>query len=380
MPSKCIAIALPACMIALGSNFIFIKWLRMAQKLFFICLFWMCSSAFAIEVTDLYEATLVVDDKTRATRAKASQDALDQVIKKLTGKAGHSDHPLIKKSKRRISDYMLKYEYIEHANQELKIRVRFEAEKVENLVRESGFGLWGNRRPLIAIWLVIEDNLRRDFVTQESYPQLERLIYDTAAEWGIPVVVPLMDLTDRSQVGIAEVWGNFSEPVEAASARYNAERVITGRLFKQPNSSSWQLDWRYTDAEMFESVQLVGDKQQLLISMINDMSAALASEYIIDPTKSYATNSTVITVDGLRTFDKIERAKRELLTISTVNSVDVIYRSKQQVQFEVEHLSSVSDLQKSLKLEQSFEVYVDPRAFHQVVSSENLRYSWVGQQ
>ncbi|OCQ22621.1 hypothetical protein A7985_01250 [Pseudoalteromonas luteoviolacea] len=352
----------------------------MAQKLFLLCLFWMCSTAYAIEVTDLYEATLVVDDKTRATRAKASQDALDQVIKKLTGKAGNGDHPLIKKSKRRISDYMLKYEYIEHIEGELKIKVRFEAEKVEKLVRDSGFGLWGNRRPLIAIWLAIEDNLRRDFVTQESYPQLERLIYDTAAEWGVPVVVPLMDLTDRSQVGIAEVWGNFSEPVEAASARYNAERVITGRLFKQPNTSRWQLDWRYTDADMFESVQLVGDKQQLLISMVNEMSSALADEYVIDPNKSYATNSTVITVDGLRTFDKVERAKRQLLTISTVSSVDVVYRNKEQVQFEVEHMSSVSDLQKSLKLEQSFEVYVDPRAFHQVASSSNLRYSWVGQQ
>ncbi|KNC68607.1 hypothetical protein AC626_03670 [Pseudoalteromonas rubra] len=351
----------------------------MALRLFLLGLFGWCMAASAVEVTDLYEATLQVDNKTRAKRVVASQQALDRVIQKLTGRTEHLNHPLIRQSKKRISDYMLKYEYIESADGDIKIRVRFEADKVEQLVRDSNLPLWGNRRPMIAIWLVIEDNLRREFVTQESYPQLERLIYDTAAEWGIPVVVPLMDLTDRAQVGIAEVWGNFSEPVEAASMRYNAERVITGRLFKQPNSSSWQLDWRYTDTDQFESTQQVGDKQQLLIAMINDMSTALAAEYVIDPNRSYATSSTVLTVDKLTSFSKIELARRQLLSISTVQDVDVIYRQGDLVKFEVEHGSSVVDLQKSLKLERAFSVYVDPRAFYQVASANNLRYSWVGQ-
>jgi hypothetical protein len=336
--------------------------------------------SFAIEVTDLYQSTLAVADKTRATRVQASQQALMNVIKKLTGRYENIDNALVKKAKRSISDYMLKYEYLNLGDDdnELKIRIKFEASKVEALVRDAQLPFWGNRRPMIAIWLVIEDDLQRDFVTQERYPQLERLIYDTAAEWGIPVVVPLLDLQDRSSVGISEVWGNFSEPVEQASIRYHAERVITARMFKQPYSSQWQLEWRYTDAELFESNQLVGDKQQVLIQMINDMSSVLVANYVIDPTTSYATTSTVFTIDKLSDFTHIEQAKRQLKSISTVAEVDVVYRYKDVVKFEIEHTSSLKDLVKALKLEQAFTVYIDPRSFYYADDTQSLRYSWVG--
>ncbi|MBE0367526.1 DUF2066 domain-containing protein [Pseudoalteromonas aurantia] len=349
------------------------------RALLFVCLF-ISAPILAIEVTDLYQSTLAVSDKTRATRVKASQQALMNVIKKLTGRYETVDHPSITRAKRSISDYMLKYEYLnlDDDDDELKIRIKFEANKVEDLVRTAQLPFWGNRRPMIAIWLAIEDDLQRDFVTQERYPQLGRLIYDTAAEWGVPVVVPLLDLQDRASVGIAEVWGNFSDPVEQASIRYNAERVITARMFKQPHSSRWQLEWRYTDAELFESNQLVGDKQQVLIQMINDLSSVLVANYVIDPAVSYATTSTIFTIDKLESFTHIERAKRQLKSISTVADVDIIYRSKDKVKFEVEHTSSLEDLIKAIKLEQAFSVYIDPRAFYQVADAENLKYSWVG--
>ena len=348
------------------------------RLLVFLCILFP-AFAKAIEVLDLYESTLYIDDKTRASRVEASKAALTNVIKKLTGKSEANSHPLIRQAMRSISDYMLKYEYLETREGDLQIKVKFEAQKVEELVRDSNLPLWGNRRPKIAIWLAIEDGFRRDFVTQESYPQLERLIYDTAQDWGVPIVVPLMDLEDRSKVGIAEVWGNFSEPVEIASMRYQAERVITARMFKPEASDFWQLEWRYTDAELFESNQLVGDKQQVLIQMVNNFSDALVKQFAIDPNKTYASASSVLTVDKLTDFVTIEQARRQLISISTVVEVDVIERTNDAVKFLVEHTSDVTDLVKAIKLEQSFTPFVDPRAFYQLEDSHNLKYSWVGE-
>ncbi|CAH9051747.1 hypothetical protein PSECIP111854_00824 [Pseudoalteromonas sp. CIP111854] len=351
----------------------------MALRILFVfCWIWSFQSA-AVEVTDLYQSELYVTDKSRATRVTASQQALYNVIKKLTGRHEETDSALIKQAMRSISDYMLKYEYLEVADGSTKIRVRFEPSKVEELVRDAQLPLWGNRRPLIAIWLVIEDNFRREFVTQDSYPQLERLIYDTAAEWGVPVIVPLLDLDDLAKVSVAEVWGNFSKPVESASRRYNAERVITARMFQQPSSSRWQLEWRYTDAQMFEVNKLVGDKQQTLISMINDFSSALAQNYAIDPNQLTALQTTTLMVDNLNSFSSIELAKRQLVSMSTVEDVDVTYRSGDKVRFQIKHGSTLDDLVKSLNLEQAFSVYVDPHAFYQIANATNLRYSWVGE-
>ncbi|RXF03043.1 DUF2066 domain-containing protein [Pseudoalteromonas sp. PS5] len=349
----------------------------MTIRLIFIALICFTLTAKAVEVQNLYETSLTVSDKSRATRAKASQQALLKVLQKLTGKADDFSHSAIQSSLRRISDYMLRYEYYDMQGA-TKIKVEFEPGKVEELVREAGLPLWGNRRPMIAIWMVIEDNFQRDFVTQESYPQLERLIYDTADEWGVPVVVPLMDLVDRSSVSIAEVWGNFSNEVESASRRYEAERVITARLFQPPHTSSWQLDWRYTDAELFEPEQYVGDKQQVIIDMINYVSSTLAQQYVIDPNQTQDVHRTVITVDQLLSFADVEHARRRLLSMSTVMDVDVIYRAKTAVKFAIEHTSTVSDLRKTIGLEQSFKIFVDPRAYYQIADDGNLKYNWVG--
>ncbi|PCK32206.1 DUF2066 domain-containing protein [Pseudoalteromonas piscicida] len=349
----------------------------MIIRLILIVLFSFTLTAKAVEVQNLYEASLSVSDKTRATRAQASQQALLKVLQKLTGKADDFSHPAIQASLKRISDYMLKYEYYDLQGN-TKIKVEFEPGKVEELVREAGLPLWGNRRPMVAIWMVIEDNFRREFVTQESYPQLERLIYDTAEEWGVPVVVPLMDLVDRSNVSIAEVWGNFSNEVEEASLRYEAERVITARLFQPPHANTWQLDWRYTDAEFFEPEQYVGDKQQVIIDMVNQLSSTLAQKYVIDPNRILDSHRTVISVEQLQSFADIEQAKRQLMTMSTVVDVDVIYRAKTSVKFAIEHTSSVSDLTKTIALEQSFRAYIDPRAYYQIADEDNLKYNWVG--
>ncbi|WP_105167953.1 DUF2066 domain-containing protein [Pseudoalteromonas sp. T1lg23B] len=346
--------------------------------LFIFCWLWSFHGN-AVEVTDLYQSELYVTDKSRDTRVEASKKALYNVIKKLTGRHEGGDSELIKQAMRSISDYMLKYEYLDAEDGTVKIRVKFEPTRVEELVRDAQLPLWGNRRPLIAIWLAIEDNFRREFVTQDSYPQLERLIYDTASEWGVPVIVPLLDLDDLAKVSVAEVWGNFSEPVELASQRYNAERAITARMFQQRNSSSWQLEWRYTDADMFEVNKLVGDKQQILIRMVNDFSSALAKNYAIDPNVTLATQTTSLLVDNLKTFASIELAKRQLASLSTVVDVDVIYRSADLVRFEIKHSSTLEDLVKSLNLEQAFSIYVDPHAFYQIANASNLRYSWVGQ-
>jgi uncharacterized protein len=351
----------------------------MRLKYLFIIIFSLSFVCGAVEVSDLYETTIEIENKTRKARVQASKRALDKVIQKLTGKYTSQSTPLIEQAKKSISNYMLKFEYLESESVGLKLKVKFEAEKVEKLIIDSKLPLWGNRRPLIVVWLAIEDNLRRELVTQDSYPQLGRLIYDTASEWGVPVVIPLLDLTDRATVGLADVWGNFSDPVEIASERYSAEKIITARMFKRPNSSSWQLEWRYTNAEQFESNQLIGDKQAVLIQMVNQFSEELAGLYAIDPSKSYEIKKTIVTIDKLKNFQSIELAKRQIATLSTVVSVNVIYRSNDTVRYQVSHTSTIEDLTKSMKLEQDFKVYSNPRDFYHISNSQVLKYSWYGQ-
>lgn len=340
-------------------------------------IFFFCVSAFAVEIPDLYQSDVQVADKSRNSRVEAGQNAFIHVVKKLTGLEDVQNHPLIKQAMRDYSQYLTKYEYVELIDGELRARFLFEEEKLNRLITDANWPFWGNRRPQIVLWLAIEDNASRDFVTRENYPQLERLIYDKASEWGLPVIVPLFDLQDRLQVGIPEVWGNFSQPVELASRRYGAERVITARLFQQPGSSSWLLEWRYTDAANFEPEQRVGDKQVIITQMMDTLARSLLAEYSIAYADSNVVVESMVTVRNLVTFSDITLAKRRLQSLSSVKDIDVFSRAGETVEFKVRHASSVFDLKKALSFETAFNLYIDPSVFYHIENDSNLTYEWV---
>ncbi len=333
----------------------------------------------AVEVTDLYQDILKVDDKSRDTRLAASRKALLNVLVKVSGDESADQNKLAQQRTKNISDYMLKFEYDEKANGQLNLVVKFEARKINELIKELNLPLWGVQRPLVAIWLGIEDNWRRELVTQESYPQLEQLIYDKAGRRGLPVVVPLLDLQDRRLVGIPEVWGNFSEPVEEASRRYSAERSITARMYQESDSETWILDWRFTNDDLFDSNRLEGDKQQIVGQMIDSLALGLANEYAIDPNAYYEQAAATLTLKGTQSFVDIELAKRRLQSLSVVTQATIMRKTPEFVEFKLNHTGSVGDLKKGLGLDSAFRDYVDPRAFYHVVDKNSLEYQWVGE-
>ncbi len=338
-----------------------------------------CFSVSAVEVTDLYQDILKVDDKSRDTRLAASRKALLNVLVKVSGDESADQNKLAQQRTKNISDYMLKFEYDEKANGQLNLVVKFEARKINELIKELNLPLWGVQRPLVAIWLGIEDNWRRELVTQESYPQLEQLIYDKAGRRGLPVVVPLLDLQDRRLVGIPEVWGNFSEPVEEASRRYSAERSITARMYQESDSETWILDWRFTNDDLFDSNRLEGDKQQIVGQMIDSLALGLANEYAIDPNAYYEQAAATLTLKGTQSFVDIELAKRRLQSLSVVTQATIMRKTPEFVEFKLNHTGSVGDLKKGLGLDSAFRDYVDPRAFYHVVDKNSLEYQWVGE-
>ncbi|TMO76524.1 DUF2066 domain-containing protein [Pseudoalteromonas sp. S3776] len=338
-----------------------------------------CFSVSAVEVTDLYQDILKVDDKSRDTRLAASRKALLNVLVKVSGDESADQNKLAQQRTKNISNYMLKFEYDEKANGQLNLVVKFEARKINELIKELNLPLWGVQRPLVAIWLGIEDNWRRELVTQESYPQLEQLIYDKAGRRGLPVVVPLLDLQDRRLVGIPEVWGNFSGPVEEASRRYSAERSITARMYQEPDSETWILDWRFTNDDLFDSNRLEGDKQQIVGEMIDSLALGLANEYAIDPNAYYEQAAATLTLKGTQSFVDIELAKRRLQNLSVVTQVTIMRKTPEFVEFKLNHTGSVADLKKGLGLDSVFKDYVDPRAFYHVVDKNSLEYQWVGE-
>ncbi|WP_170940636.1 DUF2066 domain-containing protein [Pseudoalteromonas sp. NBT06-2] len=334
------------------------------------------SNGEAIEVKDLYQYKILINDKTRSSRLIASKEALSKVLLKVSGRTINAKSTAIRKAKRNIPSYMLKYEYFDGDNEQQFLVVQFEASKVNKLLEYDELPIWGNRRPLVALWLATEDELRRELVTQDSYPQLEQLITDKASRRGLPIVIPLLDLEDRQLVSVTDVWANFSSPIVSASQRYNSERIVSARLYQDIENNLWKLDWRFSDEAKFTLNELIGDKQQIVGQMIDDIADKLAIQYAVEALSFNDNGIYDITVTGLNNFSSVELAKRQLLSFSVVESVLLKIVKDNQFYMQLRLSGSPLDLAKALELDNSFVRLFDPLA--SVKENPKNTYRWFG--
>lgn len=350
----------------------------MYKTLLIIFLIFFTSFSKGVEVQDLYQYKILVNDKTRTSRLAASKDALGKVLLKVSGQNIDMTSSSIRKAKRNIPSYMLKYEYFDGNNDQQFLVVQFEASKVDKLLESEKLPIWGNRRPLVALWLATEDEFRRELVTQDSYPQLEQLLIDKASRRGLPIVIPLLDLEDRQLVSVTDVWANFSDPIIKASEKYNSERIVTARLYQDVDNNLWKLDWRFSDASQFSLNELVGDKQHIVGQMIEDVSDKIAIQYAVEALSFNVNGLFDITLTGLNSFTNVELAKRQLLSFSVVDSVLLKVVKDNKFHMQLRLSGSPLDLAKALELDSSFVKLFDPLA--SVKENPKNSYRWVGLQ
>ena len=347
----------------------------MIRHLFILIFLCATYSAHAIEVKGLYQYRQPVDDKSRDSRATASQNALLNVVVKVTGDKDATGNSVVRAALSDISNYMTKYEYADNQGQTYLV-VKFDNDKVNNLVREAGLPLWGDRRPLVAIWIAIEDGWRRELLTPDSHPQIQALLADRATRRGVPVVTPLLDLEDHQHVSVADVWGNFSESLDFASQRYMAERVVSARLYKDKHSAGWTLEWRFTNEDQFEAIKHKGDQQQVILDMIDSLASELANEYAIDASTGYDTQQQILKLYNTQSFVDVEYALRRLRSLSVVTDAAVSRITEDRVEITLSHTGGVEDLKKAITLDSYFIEYRDPQRYYYSNNNDDLEYAW----
>ena len=235
-------------------DFVQIEGMKKALRIF--CCLWCLGPllAHAIKVPGLYEAETVVSDQSSAGRTAAIHACLGKVLVKLTGKRDVSAEPELRSTLDQADKFVQQYRYREVQKEtpataatppppEWRFAVKFDEENLNKSLRESGVPVWGRERPSILIWIVLEQANRRSFAAPESAPELLKLVHTLAEQRGIPILFPLQDLDDKRQIRPGDVWLGFQEPVMAASARYNADIVLTASV-SSTVAGIWEGRWR----------------------------------------------------------------------------------------------------------------------------------------
>jgi hypothetical protein len=357
---------------------IFIKMIRywLVFTVFFFSVS-VCFSINAVEVKDLYVAKVPIATQGKNDRNRALKEALRSVLVKVGGHRSILKHQAIRPQINQFNRFVTNYRYVYQDNQQL-LRASFDQSKVNQLFVDANLPLWGSLRPQVVLWLVDENGLSRDVISETHLSQLVQTVSTFTQERGLPIAMPLWDLSDTTKLSTSDIWGRFSQPVYYASKRYLAEAIIIVRISdnsllseEQRNSSvgcellcqkAITLDWSNISATNIDesptfSKRYKGfDRHLLLRQALSDITDNIYQGYALTTDENNQYDIDVANVETLSSYVEISVFLQQL---SSVQSVKLISAHGQKRRFRLKLLGSKKALLASLKLNNALKQHID---------------------
>ena len=132
-----------------------------------------------------------------------------------------------------------------------------------------------------------------------------------------------MDLQDQSNISEADIWGNFNEPVLAASRRYQSQSTLTLSLY-QERGGLWVANWTYLI--LGETHQWKTQAEQLaqaLGSGIDRLADQLARKYAL-VADDHTGNSLIIQVNNVASFSQYQRLGDYFATLASIKKAALL--------------------------------------------------------
>jgi hypothetical protein len=314
--------------------------------------------ASAERVQKLYEAVIPVSGQSAQTRADGIRAAFASVIVKVSGDRGLLQHPEIPGILNKASAYIQQYRYktLESVTGETApdspdrlLWVRFDKRAVNRLLRESGVPVWGGTRPSILVWLGQEQGPRRDLLSLERERRLRQHLERVGRSRGMSFLWPLMDIEDRNAIRVSDLWGGFEDNIRYASARYQPDVILVGRMTQQ-GSSSWRGEWLlYLPDKVNRWQSSANGKFALAGEGLNQAVDTLALRYA--PQQAGQGEREIrIRVHGLSRLEDYVLVKEYLQSLSMIEQLDLLSADTEKVNFKVRIHGSREALERGIQL------------------------------
>lgn len=311
----------------------------------------------AVMAPGLHAGTVPVADKTEAARVGAMRAALAQVLVKLTGDRNVAKQPAAADILRETQRYVVEYRYQTPAQPAatgttpppLSLWVRFDATAVDQAVAAAGLPLWGRERPATLVWLVVEDGGTSTLVNADDTHGYVQVLQAQALRRGLPLVLPLLDLTDQMHISADDVRRNDADRIRVASARYQADATLAA-VVSQTAPGIWQGSFTlYFSGQNSTWVAKGGTYDSVLGEGIDDVADALALRFAHAGTSATAT-SVQLVVDGINNASQYADVLQFLGRLNTVTDVSVVRVEPDRVTFSLESRGGMQAISESIAL------------------------------
>lgn len=310
-----------------------------------LCLTLFLGSAFAAVEVELYQERVVVSQNAaQREQDDAIKTAFDRLIVRVTGVQQSLTNAAIQQASRSGSQYLASFRFdtsnvfftnvLGERVPTKTMVLDFDKQAIDNLLIQNRLPVWGARRPEVLVWLADRSEGRDHILSDSEVSTLSDRVTSTAQARGVPIILPIMDLTDTLAMSFAELFGLFSQDIEQASQRYSADAVLAGKIVRSGNeySADWLLIFR---SERIRLPTVSGSLDSVVSRGIDMVAQRMSEQYalILDPLLLGNLELKVVDIPNLNTFAEVESYLNSvnLITKATVRSFN-----QQSVTFDVQ--------------------------------------------
>ncbi len=201
----------------------------------------LCRAAAAI---DLYQASAPLADNSDATRKAAITDAFGRVLAQVAGRGGVAVLAQQAAGHEAAARALLGYGVTGDATGATVIEARFDPGAVRAFLTAQHAALLPDARPTLLLWLLAQRDAMPAWVGADEPPELAAAVSAAAAARGLPLLLPMLDLTERADLPASADPGDPASlaALTTAAARYRPDGVLFGRL--RGAGGRWQVDLR----------------------------------------------------------------------------------------------------------------------------------------
>ncbi len=358
------------------------------MRFFVLCLCLFSFNVFAVNVSDLYRVSVAVDDQSEESRKLGVQWAFQQLLIKVSGYQEVLANPTLVTASQNAERYMQGFSYHQDSvDDQTYLQAWFSKALVAPLMKRAQAPVWGENRPLLLNWLVIEppvvlvegdglseaeakfsqagvifesdvNNQKRGerLLVSEQSPEWKTRFDRAFSERGLPLLWPINDLEDQTTLPLDQLWWLFPEAITQASVRYQADAVLAGRL-NQSAEGTWQYEGLLFRAEMKLPILTQGDSPFAALSLASmQVGRYFADQFAIKSDPMSGRSGVRVIVRKVEDFTDYSQVIAYLQSISGVRQVEVAQVDKENLQLYIALEGDWNKVQRIIRLDNKLSI------------------------
>jgi len=320
--------------------------------------------ASAVVVNHLYEAEIPVQDQTRKTRHQVFKKAFQQTLIRVVGSSSVLGNPLVDDARNKVLKFVSQFRYRElplndntpaasqNPSEEAPytniLWIKFDAQAINNLLRNSQLPVWGKQRPETLVWIAVRDGGHRYILKESDKSPIKDEIEKAAKLRGLPIRWPVYDDLDEKRLSFLDVWGGFWDNILKVSRRYQTESILAGRYLWA--GEQWQVKWDLL-SDTHQQYWAINARELDLLSTVGvDKAADAVSVKYALLLKESDGGKFFIDIHGINSVDSYARAMAYLQSLQPVKDLNASEIGSQGVRFKIEAQGGVDDLKRRIAL------------------------------